>query len=246
MTPQKTPAKSPPKTSAKAPNDGIASEDLDRNLKEIFNWYALKFIKFREGSDFDGYDKAKNQLPMVGFANFCKEFRVELVNRDITEAFKKSLDQAKPMQFEQFDRAITKLGVKVNEARLQKVTRKLADLRKEMQYRESKEKGDPRIREKFAQYDDRAIDDLFYELIDEVKDKTETSEEEAREQLVNLLELGDPLVYRTKMEGLRSHLKKMHEVPETKPVEEPKEPIQGDLTLKKPAHEVEQVWEDFI
>jgi hypothetical protein len=76
---------------------------------------------------------------MQGFASFTSEFKVPLDNRSITEAFKRSQINNQPLQYEQFDKSITKLGIKHNQVHLESLKKKLLDIRKEITSRQSKD-----------------------------------------------------------------------------------------------------------
>ena len=53
-------------------------------------------------------------MNMKGFARFCIEFKVPLDNRSVSEAFKKSQVNNNPLVFDQFEKSLARLAVKVN------------------------------------------------------------------------------------------------------------------------------------
>jgi len=61
---------------------------------------------------------------MQGFSTFVSEFKVPLDNRVIAEVYKKCSLNNQPLLFEHFDRAITKLGVKLNQDQIEKAHKK--------------------------------------------------------------------------------------------------------------------------
>lgn len=94
---------------------------VSRNLLEIFNWYCLKHLSVR--GDFDSLTTNLSLMNMQGYARFCIEFKVPLDNRSVSEVFKKSQLNNNPLVFDQFEKSIGRLGVKLNGVQLEQAKR---------------------------------------------------------------------------------------------------------------------------
>ena len=88
---------------------------LDKNLLEIFKFYSKKHLN--QKGDFDQLDANKNVLPHSGFVNFCKDFKLPVRGENVTEVFKKTSGGSHPIEFDLFNKSITKLGVMMNKTK---------------------------------------------------------------------------------------------------------------------------------
>lgn len=104
----------------------------NKNLLEIFNWYSMRFLQTKPNQDFDSLHQNLSFLSMQGFACFCQEFKVPLDSRAISEVYKRSQVNNQPLQYEQFDKSISKLGIKHNQIEVDTLKKKLLDCRKEL------------------------------------------------------------------------------------------------------------------
>jgi hypothetical protein len=117
---------------------------ITRNLLEIFNWYCLKHLSVR--GDFDRLNSNLSYMNMHGFARFCIEFKVPLDNRSVSEVFKKSQVKNHPLVFDQFEKALHKLAVKLNMSQLEQANKQLDAIRKEQAARDTKADAGRRLK----------------------------------------------------------------------------------------------------
>lgn len=65
------------------------------------------------------------------FMKFCKDFEIQLPKSKQQEIFKKQSGH-KPLKFEQFDSALTRIGIELNRAKIDEVTQRLKIVMKQI------------------------------------------------------------------------------------------------------------------
>lgn len=101
-----------------------SKEELrEKGLKEIFHFYARQHIP--HGIAFEDLEIIMNQVDLGEFTSFCKDFKVPLSRTDIKRAFNQCSVNHKPLEFEQFYKGILRLGVEVNNDKIEKLKKRL-------------------------------------------------------------------------------------------------------------------------
>ena len=75
-----------------------AQKAIDKNLREIFNFYCRKFANVR--GDFSDKGQRLTVLGLQGFTRFSKDFKVPLTTNETTTVWKKSSINHAPHEFE--------------------------------------------------------------------------------------------------------------------------------------------------
>jgi hypothetical protein len=74
---------------------------------------------------------------------------------------------------------------------LKQADKQLQEIRKELAWREAGVEGEKRIRDKYAGMFEAVVDDKKRQIEMEIKERSKATEEECRNNLLALLELGD-------------------------------------------------------
>jgi hypothetical protein len=67
---------------------------------EIFHFYSRQHIPLNR--EFDDLKEIMNEVDLGEYTIFCKDFNIPLSKSKITEVFKKSSTNHKPLKFENF------------------------------------------------------------------------------------------------------------------------------------------------
>jgi len=74
-------------------------------------------------------------LALPGYSRFCKDFKVALSTVDVTTVWKKSSLNHSPLEFDQFAKSVTLLGVTINKNKVEKETERRRVLIQELRRR---------------------------------------------------------------------------------------------------------------
>lgn len=110
--------------------NGLSKEELrEKGLKEIFGFYCRQHIP--NGIAFEELEIVMNQVDLGEFTAFCKDFEVPLPRIEVTRAYHQCSLNHKPLNFEQFYKAILRVGVVINNDKIKKLEQRLKLLPKD-------------------------------------------------------------------------------------------------------------------
>ena len=111
---------------------------IDNNLLEVFNFYCRKYASTR--GDFQQLHQNLMLLAIQGYTRFCRDFKVPLTTNDITLVWKKASLNHQPLEFDQFQKSITLLGMQLNKCKVDKHLDRRKLLKKEQKRRTQPER----------------------------------------------------------------------------------------------------------
>lgn len=101
-----------------------------------------------EGMEFDKIMQKRGQLDLGEFLIFCKDFNITLNKKKIIKVFKKTGNMSQtPINFEQFEEALGKIAVEINQERIVELKKRLKELKKIQAAEKAKRKADGKTSE---------------------------------------------------------------------------------------------------
>lgn len=106
-------------------------------LKEIFTFYTTQHNLV--GQTFEAVQSKKDHLDLSEFSKFCNEFNLPITRQKLVEIFKKTTSNLRTMTFKEFQKALDKLALSINESKKAYIVRTITNIREQLNAMEVKE-----------------------------------------------------------------------------------------------------------
>ena len=106
-------------------------------LKEIFTFYTTQHNLV--GQTFEAVQSKKDHLDLSEFSKFCNEFNLPITRQKLVEVFKKTTSNLRTMTFKEFQKALDKLALAINESKKAYIVKTITAIREQVNAMEVKE-----------------------------------------------------------------------------------------------------------
>ena len=117
--------------------DSAVIKAREAGLREIFAFYAMQHLP--QGMEFDKIMQKRSEIDLGEFLIFTKDFGITLNKKKVIEVFKRTSDNRHiPLKFEQFEEALGKIAIELNNEKADDLKKRIKELKKVY----DKEKGE--------------------------------------------------------------------------------------------------------
>ena len=174
-------------------NDMSKEEIRESNLFEIFNFYSHQHSCAGHKSTFDSIRDKFEHMNLSEFSKFCVEFKLLIPKEKLIEIFKKCATLTKEMSFQEFQVALSKMSVAVNEYKIKQIKKRIFHYKNSLNYNNKNMAIENLKKEQ--------VEELILKCKEDIKVLNKKSYDELLEEFYQYIEIDNENNYRPKMKG---------------------------------------------